>query len=125
MIRLLLIIILLLCKLNAYSSQALSAYAVSIYDENFKEENIQKKQKTSYDYNGIVYTKIYAFGKFFQDKPNVQIGTSKGTLIQTNNIVKNHMLIGYEMIFKHTTVTKGYLEVYVGTKLFDRSLYVK
>lgn len=125
MLRLLLLIVLLLCEVNAYSTQALSAYAVSIYDENFKEEHIQKKQKTSYDYNGIVYTKIYAFGKFFQDKPSVQIGTSKGSLVQTNNIVKNNMLIGYEMIFKHMTVTQGYLEVYVGKKLFDRSLYVK
>ncbi|MDX9796516.1 MAG: hypothetical protein WCY75_01360 [Sulfurimonadaceae bacterium] len=125
MIRFLLLLILLLCKLNAYSTKAINAYAVSIYDENFKEENIQRKQKTTQDYNGIVYTKIYAFGQFFHDKPNVQIGTSKGTLIQSNAIVKNGLLIGQEMIFKHTTVTKGYLEVYVGKKLFDRSLYVK
>jgi hypothetical protein len=118
--------LLVVCScLNAYNSNAINAYAVSIYDENFKEENIQKKQKTAQDYNGIVYTKIYAFGKFFHEKPSVQIGTSKGTLIQTNNIVKNNQLIGYEMLFKHTTVTKGYLEVYVGKKLFDRSLYVK
>lgn len=125
MIRAFLLIIILFCTLNAYSTQAINAYAVNIYDENFKEEHIQKKQKTSYDYNGVVYTKIYAFGKFFQDKPHVQIGNSQGTLIKTNNIVKNHRLIGYEMTFKHTTVTQGYLEVYIGKKLFDRSLYVK
>lgn len=125
MLRLVLILMFCFHALFAYSSKALNAYAVSLYDENMKEENIQGLQKTKHDYNGITYTKIYAFGQFFQEQPHVQIGNSKGKLIDKRPIVKNGLTIGSEMIFKHFTVRSGYLEVYIGKKLFDRSLYVK
>lgn len=108
-----------------YSSNPINAYAISIFDASFKEENIQSIHKTLHDYNGIVYTKIHAFGTFLHDQPHVNISNSKGQLIEQKPIVKNNLLIGYEMMFKHTTVQSGYLEVYIGEKLFNRSVYVK
>lgn len=111
--------------LMGYSSNPINAYAVSVYDEHMTEENIQGKQKTSNDYSGIVYTKIYAFGTFLEENVYVRIGNSRGSEIKRVPIVKNHIQIGYELIYKHTTVQNGYLEVYIGKKLYDRSLYVK
>lgn len=125
MIRILLVLILLFHVSWAYSSKAINAYAVSIADESMQVENVQGVQTTQKDYNGIVYTTIYAFGEFYHAIPHVKIGSSKGHLIKKRAIVKNGLLIGYEMVFKLVTVRSGYLEVYIGNKLFDRSLYVK
>lgn len=125
MFRLTLLIPLFLSSAMAFSSNAINAYAVSVFDENKQEEKIQGIQTTTHDYNGVVYTKIFAFGTFLHDQPHVNIGNSKGELVEQKPIVKNNLLIGYEMLFKHTTVQSGYLEVYIGQKLFNRSLYVK
>lgn len=123
--RLLFIFTLGISTLYGYSSRAINAYAVAIYDANMNEENIQGVRKTKKDYNGLTYTKIYAFGDFFHMQPHAQIGSSLGILVRKRPIVKNDLHIGYEMIFKHLTVRSGYLEVYIGNELFDRSLYVK
>lgn len=125
MLRLTLLVTLFLSSSLAFSSNAINAYAVSIFDESKQEEKVQGIQKTTHDYNGVVYTKIYAFGTFLHEQPNVNIGNSKGELVEQKPIVKNNLLIGYEMIFKHSTVKEGYLEVYIGKKLFNRSVYVK
>ncbi|RXJ57621.1 hypothetical protein [Candidatus Marinarcus aquaticus] len=119
------IVSLFMYTLYAYSSKAINAYAVAVYDANMNEENIQGVRKTKKDYNGLTYTKIYAFGDFFHMQPHAQIGSSLGILVRKRPIVKNGLHIGYEMIFKHLTVRSGYLEVYIGNELFDRSLYVK
>lgn len=108
-----------------YSSNPINAYAVSVLDASFKEEKIQGIHKTQHDYNGVAYVKIYAFGTFLHEQPHVNIGTSQGQLIEKKPIIKNKLLIGYEMLFKHSTVQSGYLEVYIGNKLFNRSVYVK
>jgi hypothetical protein len=123
-LRLTLLVTLFLSSVFGYSSKAVNAYAVSIFDENKQEEKIQGIHKTTHDYNGVVYTKIYAFGTFLHDQPNVNIGNSKGELVEQKPIVKNNLLIGYEMLFKHYTVQSGYLEVYIGQKLFNRSVFV-
>ena len=125
MLRLTLLVTLFLSSSLAFSSNAINAYAVSIFDENKNEEKVQGIQKTTHNYNGVVYTKIYAFGTFLHDQPNVNIGNSKGELVEERPIVKNNRLIGYEMLFKHRTVQSGYVEVYIGKKLFNRSVYVK
>lgn len=125
MLRLTLLLVLCFQALMGYSSHAINAYAVAIYNEFMKEEPLQGIHTTIKDYNGIVYTKIYAFGTFLHDKPHVKIGNSKGSLERENPIIKNGLIIGYEMLFKHFTVQSGYLEVYIGEKLFDRSVYVK
>lgn len=112
-------------QLNAYSSHVINAYAVSVYDKDMHEENIQGKRQTSKDYNGVVYSKIYVFGTLLQARVHVKIGNSIGSEIDQRAIVKNNLHIGNELIFKHSTVKSGYLEVSVDNKIFDQSLYVK
>ncbi len=111
--------------LFGYKTTAINAYAVSIYDKDLKEENVQGLGKTKVDYNGVAYTKIYAFGRFYQESPSVKIGNSKGHLVDKKPIYKEKMLVGYEMLFKHYTVEKGYIKVLVGKRLFDSKVYVR
>lgn len=122
---LILFILFFTLNLHAYSSNVINAYAVSIMDENFIEENVQAKRKTSKDYNGLCYSKIYIFGNYFHETPSVKIGNSIGSVYKERTIVKNGLNIGKEIIFRHLTITKGYFQVRFGNKLLDGKVFVK
>lgn len=110
----------------AYTSKIINGYAVSIYDEKMVEENIQAKRKSKKDYQGICYTKVYIFGKVLNNgNTKVMIGNSIGHKIKENPIHKNRLIIGKEIIFKHYTVSKGYLKLYFDGKLLDTKTYIK
>lgn len=109
----------------SYTTKILNGYAVSIYDEQKVEENIQSKRKTSKDYNGICYTKVYIFGKILNGNVKVMIGKSIGHKITQRAIHKNRLLVGKEVIFKHYGVSKGYFKVYFNDDLLDTKTYVK
>ena len=111
--------------LFAYSSNVINGYAVSIYDKNLIEENIQAIRKTKKNYNGLVYVKVYIFGKLFHENPKVKIGNSIGHIIKERSIVKNRKIIGKEITYKHHAVSKGYLELSYSKKILDTKVFVK
>ncbi len=106
------------------SSNPINAYAVAIYDKNHGE-NIQALRQTKYDYNGIVYTKIAFFGTLYGQKPKVSIGNSQGRFVKSKDIIKNSIVIGELLTYKHTTVNKGYLEVKIKGKIYDTKVFVR
>ena len=104
--KIILLILTLTSFLYSYSTKILNGYAVSIYNEQKIEENIQAKRKTSKDYNGICYSKVYIFGKILNGNVKVMIGKSIGHKVQQRSIQKNRLIVGKEIIFKHYGVKK-------------------
>lgn len=122
------IVLLLILLLNlSYSSNIQKAFAVAVFDEDGKGENIQNKRITENDYNGICYSKIIIFGQFNNNlNLDIKIGNSIGTYeskIPISN--QNNIVIGYELTFKHYTVTSGYFEVRIDGKLYDTKVFIK
>ncbi len=107
------------------NSKVLSAYVVSIYDSNFNEEKLQGKRETSKNYKNLTYTKIHTFGNLYHEELKVRIGTSIGHLYNSKHIVKNKLIIGKELIYKHYTVSSGFIKVGTSNKVYDMSVFVK
>lgn len=121
-----LILILLFLNLSLHAkSKILNAYVVSVSDRNFIEENVQKKRKTSKDYNGLIYSKVYVFGKLGHEKLRVVIGNSIGHLIKSRNITNKKRFIGKELTYKHYAVTEGFVKVSTKKKLYEKRVFVK
>lgn len=111
---------------NAYTTQIKAAHAIGIFHKNGDGENIQHVRKTKDDYNGTCYSKIVVFGKLNNIKPKIKIGNSIGVFIKAIPIYNMRKIkIAQEMTFKHYNVTKGYIKVTIGKKLFDSKVYVK
>lgn len=121
-----LLFIIFLSPLFAYNTNIKGAYAIGIFDELGNGENVQHTRKTKSDYNGTCYTKIFVVGKMFKIKPEVQIGNSIGHYQSSKPIYNNRKIkIGEVMIFRHFSVSKGYIKVSIRNKLFDSKVYVK
>ncbi|WP_421715981.1 hypothetical protein [Arcobacter arenosus] len=112
--------------LFAYKSNIKGIYAVGIFDAQGRGENIQHTRKTKNDYNGTCYTKIFLYGNAFNVKPEVSIGNSIGSYINSKPIYdKRNIKIGEELTYKHLNVQNGLLKVTLRNRIFDSKVYVK
>lgn len=122
----LLLTTLLLTNIFAYQTKIQGAYAIGIFDEKGNGENIQHVRSTKADYNGTCYTKVFVLGRTFNLKPKVTIGNSIGHFEKTEPIYNDKKIkIGEVMIFKHYSVSKGYIKVKFRDKIFDSKVFVK
>ncbi len=113
-------------SLYAYKSDIKGIYAVGIFDAQGRGENIQHTRKTKNDYNGTCYTKIFLYGNAFNVKPEVSIGNSIGSYINSKPIYdKRNIKIGEELTYKHLNVQNGLLKVSLRNRIFDSKVYVK
>lgn len=108
------------------SNTPIYSYAIGIFNEKGYGENIQHSKKTKNDYNGICYSKVVLFTRHIKDIPKVNIGNSKGHIINRKAIYnKEKIKIGEELTYKHFNVKSGYIEVRVANKLLDSKVFIK
>ena len=118
--------ILIFCTVTLFGKNETQAYAIGIFHKNGNGENIQHKRKTTYDYNGNIYSKVVVLSTNSKIIPTIYIGKSRGHFIKSQaifNSKKRH--IAYEITYKHYNVTKGYFEVFINNSLKDSKVFVK
>ncbi len=114
------------CISFAYSTNVKGAYAIGIFDKNGDGENIQHARETKNDYNGICYTKVFVLGDSLNIKPKVSIGNSIGHFQSSKSVFNDKKIkIGTLFIFKHYTVSKGYIKVSFENRVYDAKVFVK
>jgi len=126
MMKALIINLLITNILFASSSKIYNAYAIGIFDENGNGENIQKKRKSTHDYNGICFSKIFVNSKYNKNPPKVLIGNSIGHFQSSKSIYnKKRLKIGEVLTFKHYNVKEGYLKVIIKNNIYDMKTFIK
>lgn len=116
---------LIFTSINLFASN-IKSYAIAVFDKNGNGENIQHKRKTTYDYNGDIYSKVVVLSTNSKIIPSIYIGKSKGHFLKSEaifNSKKRH--IAYEITYRHYNVTKGYFEVFINNSLKDSKVFVK
>jgi hypothetical protein len=122
------ILLLTLTTIQLFSAQSnvTGAYAIGIFDSGGNGENIQHAKKTKNDYNGTCYSKIFVVGSYYNIKPVVNIGNSRGHYQSSKPIYnKIKIKIGEVLLYKHFNVKKGYMEVRFKNRLYDSKVFVK
>jgi hypothetical protein len=122
----LLITLFLLPLYSSYDTNVQRAFAIGVFNENGKGENVQHVRKTKFDYNGICYTKVFVIGSIYHGRFQVTIGDSIGSLQSSKDIFNKYKKrVGAVYLFKHYSVTDGFIKVIIDDKLYDKRVFVK